>query len=310
MTESTVSKAVATQTEQRQTGPATLVRQYRGDFADVLPSHIKPDTFVRVAAGALKKGERDKRTGITKLEQAAVNNTAAFLSALLDAARLGLEPGTEQYYLTPCKNKNNGNREEILGIVGYQGYIELMYRAGAISSVVVEVVREHDKFNYSPGRMERPEHEIDWDAEDRGKLRLVYSYALMKDGSTSKVVVLNRAKIEQIKRSSQGAGSDYSPWKVHEEAMWMKSAVRQLAKWVPTSAEYITAQRRAELAAQDQPAALGAAGWIEQEPPGVVDGEVVDNEAYEEWAREQDTTETRLLPGDPDLTAHEGESPS
>lgn len=290
MSESPVSKAVAKKDEKKNAGPATLVRQYRGEFADVLPSHVKPDTFVRVAAGALKKGERDKRTGITKLEQAAANNTPAFLSALLDAARLGLEPGTEQYYLTPRRNKQNGNREEILGIVGYQGYIELMYRAGAISSVVVEVVREADTFTYSPGRMERPEHDINWDAEDRGKLRLVYAYAIMKDGSTSKVVVLNRAKIEEIKRSATAANSDYSPWQQHEEAMWMKSAVRQLAKWVPTSAEYITAQKRAELAAHDQPA-TDAARWIEPDPPGVIDGEVVDNDAYDEYVREIEARE-------------------
>lgn len=281
MTEQSITKAVAKQDEKKATGPATLVKQYRSDFADVLPSHIKPATFVRVAAGALKKGEKDQRTGITKLEQAAANNTGAFLSALLDAARLGLEPGTEQYYLTPRKNKNNGNREEILGIVGYQGLIELMYRAGAISSVVVEVVRENDRFAYSPGRMDRPEHEIDWDAEDRGKLRLVYAYATMKDGSVSKVVVLNRAKIAVLRRSAQGADGQYSPWQQHEEAMWMKSAVRQLAKWVPTSAEYITTQRRAELAAHETPVVthLDAAAWVEPDVDSdqVVEGEIVED---------------------------------
>jgi hypothetical protein len=88
-----------------------------------------------------------------------------FLAALLDAARLGLEPGTEQYYLTPRKVKG---RLEILGIVGYQGYIELMYRAGAVSSVVAEVVYSNDKFTVPAGPDERPVHEIDWDADDRG----------------------------------------------------------------------------------------------------------------------------------------------
>ncbi len=116
---------------------------------------------------------------------------------------------------------------------------------GAISSVVAECVYEHDTFRFRPGQDEIPTHEIDWDADDRGKLRLVYAFARMKDGATSKVIVLNRAAIQRIKATSQGADSQYSPWTTNEPAMWLKSAVRQLAKWVPTSAEYMREQLRA-----------------------------------------------------------------
>jgi recombination protein RecT len=235
MTE-TVTGAVA----KRDTGPGAMVQQYSQDFRAVLPSHIKPEQWVRLAQGALKKGK--KQGGRTELEIAAGNNPGVFLASLLDAARLGLEPGTEQYYLTPRKVKG---QYEILGIVGYQGLIELMYRAGAISSVVAEVVYSGDVFEYQPGVDERPRHQIDWDAEDRGQLRLVYAYAIMKDGATSKVIVMNRAAIQKIKASSQGADSQYSPWQTNEPAMWLKSAVRQLAKWVPTSAEFMREQLRA-----------------------------------------------------------------
>jgi hypothetical protein len=117
------------------------------DFATVLPTHVRPDTFVRVAQGALKRGK--KQGNRFELEIAAGNNPGAFMAALLDAARLGLEPGTEQFYLTPRKVKG---QLEILGIVGWQGYVELMYRAGAVSSVVAEVVHANDKFRFQPGR--------------------------------------------------------------------------------------------------------------------------------------------------------------
>lgn len=248
----TVSKAVAT----RDSGPGPMVKQYQQDFSDVLPSHIDPKQWVRLAQGALKKGKKVRGpdgASRTELEVAAMNNPGVFLASLLDAARLGLEPGTEQYYLTPRKVKG---QLEILGIVGYQGLIELMYRAGAISSVVAECVYSGDRFEYRPGIDERPVHEIDWDADDRGTLRLVYAYAVMKDGATSKVIVLNRAAITTIKAKSQGADSDYSPWRTNEPAMWLKSAVRQLAKWVPTSAEYIREQLRAhrDVAAETAPA--------------------------------------------------------
>lgn len=274
-----IAETATAQQEQRDSSPRAMVQQYSGSFAAVLPSHIKADTWVRIAQGALKKGKFDERAKRYELEIAAANNPGLFLAYLLDAARLGLEPGTEQYYLTPRKNKG---RLEILGIVGYQGIIELMYRAGAVSSVIAECVYAGDKFAYQPGRDEVPQHEIDWDADDRGQLRLVYAYARMINGATSKVVVLNRAEIDRIKRSSQGADSEYSPWRTSEAAMWLKSAVRQLRKWVPTSSEYITTQLRAQKAA-DEPAAaqpISVPGMAIPDIPGegddYIDGDVVD----------------------------------
>jgi recombination protein RecT len=166
-----------------------------------------------------------------------------------------------------------------LGIVGYQGYVELMYRAGAVSSVIAEVVYARDGFAYQPGRDEVPVHEIDWDADDRGALRLVYAYARMKDGATSKVIVLNKVAIARVKDKADGVDSEYSPWKTDEAAMWLKSAVRQLQKWVPTSAEYIREQLRAVRDVAAEPPTVAAT----QDPPNVntetgevLDGEIVD----------------------------------
>lgn len=287
----TTTAAVA----RRDTGPSAMVKRYRQDFSDVLPSHVRADTWVRLAQGALKKG-RKTDDGKTELEVAAANNPGVFLSSLLDAARLGLEPGTEQYYLTPRKVKG---RLEILGIVGYQGYIELMYRAGAISSVVAECVHENDAFRFRPGADEIPHHDIDWDSEDRGRLRLVYAFARMRDGATSKVVVLNRAAIAKIQKTAQGADTQYSPWQTHPESMWLKSAVRQLAKWVPTSSEYIREQLRAQrdvaaepgdtsMTAPTMPAAEpGDTGRLTTEDGQVIDAEVVDPDdgADDEYAQ-------------------------
>lgn len=236
---SQITNAVAV----RENGPGALVQQYQHDLAQVMPSHVKPETFVRLAVGALRRNK--------DLAQAAQNNPAALMGALMDAAQLGLTPGTEQFYLVPRKVKG---QLEVQGIRGYQGEIELIYRAGAVSSVIVEVVRAADQFAYSPGRDERPSHVIDWDVADRGELRLVYAYAVMKDGATSKVVVLNRHQVMQAKALSQGSDSQYSPWQKHEEAMWLKTAAHRLTKWVPTSAEYMREQLRAVRdVAQEQP---------------------------------------------------------
>lgn len=283
-----ITNAVA----KRDNTPAALVKEYTPDFATMLPSHVKPEQWARLAIGALRRDP--------KLAEAAANDTGQFMSELAKAARLGLEPGTEQFWLTVRKERGV---PKVLGIPGYQGLIELMYRAGAVASVVAEVVYAGDGFDYVPGRDERPVHSIDWDAEDRGPLRLAYAYAVMKDGATSKVVVLTKADITRIKKASMGSASEYSPWVTNTAAMWLKSAVRQLAKWVPTSAEYRKEQLRAAqevlaerehtaTASRIQDVPLGEGEYadpltgevLSDEPDDVHDAEVVDGPMFDQGA--------------------------
>ncbi|MGW4493836.1 recombinase RecT [Streptomyces sp. NPDC004376] len=277
MTENTVTSAVAV----RDNGPGAMVEQYREEYAALVPSHVNADQWVRLAVGAIR-GNKD-------LEQAAKTDIGVFLRELKTAARLGLEPGTEQFYLTPRKSKAHNGRKIIKGIVGYQGIIELIYRAGAVSSVVVETVRQRDTFRYVIGRDERPVHDVDWFGGDRGDLVGVYAYAVMKDGATSKVVILNQTQVMAAKAKSDGRNSEYSPWATNEEAMWLKTAARRLAKWVPTSAEFMREQLRAqaEVAVEQTQSAAFAPPLPSAEIPddgddaideGPIEGEFVNDE--------------------------------
>jgi recombination protein RecT len=264
-----------------------MVEQYKAEYAALVPSHVNADMWVRLAVGAIR-GNRD-------LEQAAQNDVGVFLRELKTAARLGLEPGTEQFYLTPRKSKAHRGQKIIKGIVGYQGIVELIYRAGAVSSVVVETVRANDTFRYVIGRDERPVHDVNWFSGERGDLVGVYAYAVMKDGATSKVVILNRQQVMDAKAKSDGRNSDFSPWNTNEEAMWLKTAARRLAKWVPTSAEYMREQMRAqaEVAAElpagfapplPQPSADLPDDGDDGEEDGPIEGEFVDEDhAPAQW---------------------------
>ncbi|MFC5802752.1 recombinase RecT [Streptomyces formicae] len=256
---SQISNALA----RHEQSPANIIEQYKPDLAVVAASHVKVDTFARLAVGALRQND--------KLAEAAQNNPASLMSALMTAARLGLEPGTEQFYLRPIKRRG---QPEVQGIVGYQGIVELIYNAGAASSVVVEVVRANDEFNYVPGLHERPVHKVDW-FNDRGDLVGAYAYAVMQGGATSKVVVLNRSHIARAKAKSDGADTEYSPWRTDEEAMWLKTAARRLGKWVPTSAE----RRAAVMERLDTPALPVGSPLGEVDPDeddGPLEGELVD----------------------------------
>lgn len=288
----TVTQAVA----QRDSSPGALIKQYSTSFASVLPTHIKADTWVRLAQGALKKGKRvdNNPKNPFELEVAAANNPGVFLAALLDAARQGLEPGTEQYYLTPRKV---GGRLEILGIVGYQGYIELMYRSGAVTSVVVEVVRENDDYEFTPGSIDHeqpprwigpqeiPYHRKSKFAREavRGPLIGVYAYARLVTGAVSKVVELNRDDIDRIKAVNPLSDRDYSPWVKWEKEMWLKSGARQLRKWVPTSAEFRMDLARAAAEVRKVVAEPGAPAGIEAPQGDVLEGELLDEPEAGDW---------------------------
>ena len=210
-------------------GPGELVRQYSNDFAMVLPSHIKAETWVRLAQGIFR---RDKN-----LARVASQNPGSVMQALLECARLGHEPGTDAFYLVPMGG-------EVEGWEGYKGLIQRMYRAGKVVSVKAEIVRANDSFEFDPG-MDYPIHKPDYFSDDRGDVKGAYAYARLVDGSYSRVVVMNKTELDKVRRESRGSDKPTSPWVKWYDAMVLKTVVKRLEPWVTTSTEWITDQLRA-----------------------------------------------------------------
>lgn len=234
-----------------------IVDKFSGSLAGLLPTHLRDDGGQQWIASV-------KAVLATKPEIriAAENDPNALMAALIQAATKGLVPGTKEFHLVPFAPRRDAPRV-IQGIEGYQGIIERIYRAGAVSSVIVEVVKKNDKFSYAPGRDERPQHEVDWFGP-RGDLIGAYAYALMVDGATSKVVIVGPDEIERAKAKSASAGSKYSPWNTDPDAMWMKTAARRLENWVPTSSEYRRQKLRdAQAVLAEQSHAAGLADAIQ-----------------------------------------------
>jgi len=191
MSEQTVAGAVATR---KQSPAEVIVHQYQTRFGTVLPSHIEVGQFVGLAMGALYRDQ--------KLMEAANNSLPAFMNALMRCAALGHQPGSDEFYLIPRRNKRNRGLMEVQGIEGYRGILERMYRSGAVSSVVVREVCVSDRFRYVEGVMDVPSH--NWSGADtdnvdatggdffgpkgsrnRGEMVGVYAYARLATGSVS-----------------------------------------------------------------------------------------------------------------------------
>lgn len=263
MTTTTVSSAVAT----REAGIVSVMWGRKTHFAAILPDHIDVKGFLGTAAAALYASPQ--------LMQAAEQSPDSLITALMRCAALGHQPGTDEFYLTP--RKVNG-RPSVLGIEGYRGIVERMYRSGAVASVVVREVCERDTFSYVEGVDDKPQHAVAWFSGDRGQMIGVYAYAVLTTGAVSRIVILNRDDVHAARDAGGYKPDDkYSPWnrldagQNHPEftgrSMWWKTAARRLEPWVPTSAEFRREQLRA---------AVQAAGPAAQPPEAVVDAEIVD----------------------------------
>ena len=208
------------------TFPAML-EAYKGEIARALPRHMNPDRLARIALTEFRKTPR-----------LAECDPKSVFAAIIIASQLGLEPGLlGQAYLVPFKS-------ECQLIPGYQGLIDLVRRTGKVKRIEAHVVRDGDKFTYKTGLVTILDHEPNLDTEP-GAMRLGYAVAEFSDGGFH-VEVMTRYQIEAIRDNSQGYKSAIQykkdhPWISNAEEMWRKTLIRRICKYLPKSAELMTA---------------------------------------------------------------------
>lgn len=153
----------------------------------------------------------------------------SFIGAVIQAAQLGLEPGSGlgHAYLVPFRNKRLGITECTF-IPGYRGLIDLARRSGQIESISARLVHEKDQFSYAYGDDERISH-VPSEEKDPGRITHVYAIARLKGGGIQREI-LTRAQIDAVAK-------DTGPWKDHFDEMARKTAVRRIVKYLPMSPE-------------------------------------------------------------------------
>jgi recombination protein RecT len=193
--------------------------QFRQAVAKVLPKHLTPDRFVRVAIMAM--------TRTPKLAQC---EPASFFQALMSLSQYGLEPDGRRAHLIPFQN-NKRNYVECQLIIDYKGLAELVLRSGIVSNIHADVVCENDEFDYDCGEILH--HKINFRSE-RGAVYAVYALCRFKDGS-EKCDVMSKADVERTRNRSR-AGNN-GPWVTDWNEMAKKTVFRRLSKWLPLSPE-------------------------------------------------------------------------
>jgi recombination protein RecT len=268
---------------------AEVVRSSARDIERLLPEHIATATFLSAVGAALHKS--------AKLMEGAISDPDALLIALRESAMLGHIPGTDNYWLTPRKSRG---RPSVLGIEGYQGIVERMFRGGGVLSVHAEIVRDGDTFVPYQGANGRPLHEFGGKRgafstrSERGEVIGVYGYAMLPGGFPSQLILLSIEDLMEIKAANPFSDNEDSPWRKWPMRMYLKSALRRLEPYVPMSAGYRTTaiQAQAFVAAQ---APHAVAARMEDEAAAEAAAEVVEGsvEARQDHDREESSAPDR-----------------
>lgn len=188
-------------------------------IAAALPRHLDAKRMSRVFLTSLRTTKN--------LDQCTL---PSFLGSVLQLAQLGLDPssGLQEAFLIP---RSMNGVMTCTTIIGFQGMLEIAYRSGKVSNVYAEIVHTGDSFEYELGLHPDVRHVPDGDED--GALTHVYAVAELKDGRKAFRVLTAKQVMKRAASSKASTG----PWKTHPEAMWKKTAVRALFKYLPKSAE-------------------------------------------------------------------------
>ena len=201
---------------------AQWMERQKGEIARALGSKIDADRFATFALTAIRQTPELQRC-----------TPDSMLAALMLSAQIGLEPGPFGYiYLNPRNRKlpNGDWIKEVQFSIGYKGLVALAQRSPQIRKVQGHTVYANDVFDVEYGLNENLIHKPNL-TSDRGEVVGSYAVAEWVNGARS-FVYLTLADINK-RRAAAGKGGESGPWKTHFEQMARKSAVRDLAAFLP-----------------------------------------------------------------------------
>ena len=203
---------------------ADLIKAMEPQIKKALPEVLTPERFTRMALSALNT--TPKLNECTQI---------SFLSALMNAAQLGLEPNTPlgQAYLIPY---NNHGVLECSFQIGYKGLLDLAYRNPQTQIIQAEEVFENDFFEYELGLNPKLVHKPS--LTNRGELKCFYGVFKLTNGGFGFKVMSKEDIDAHAKEYSKTFDSAYSPWTGNYCGMAKKTVLKQALKYAPLKTEF------------------------------------------------------------------------
>lgn len=214
--------SIVQQTENYLRSPLT-----QEEFAKALNRQMDPDQFARIMLSTYRTASAFARKA----------SPMSWLVAAMECAQRGLRPdvASAEFYFVPRYSKHT-KQIEISGQVGYQGLIQLGYRGGA-ASIKARCVFTGDDFDEvytmeGESIQHRPARQLH---RAKGDICLAYAIATLDNGQRIYVAV-DQDRIDKAMAMSGDPRKPDEPsevWIKHPEKMWMKTAVRDLWRFIP-----------------------------------------------------------------------------
>lgn len=266
------------------------VRKMEPEFAKALPKHIPSERFTRNAVTVINSNPELLDDNVDR---------RSLQASVMKAAQDGLVLDNREAALVTFKTKNS-NLMQVQYIPMVAGILKKMRNTGEISTISTGLVYDEEfkqgRFEYTKGDNEFLRHEPILFGE-KGDLVGVYAVVTLKDGSKIREF-MDMKQIDKVKQSSRGGNSAYSPWAKWFEEMCVKSVLRKISKLCP-----MTSDLDKVFANEDNSEDYSGAGdegktpavktkavdivkkkrtsptkSMQEEPPVVVDAEVIDAE--------------------------------
>ena len=218
-----------------------FIKEMGPEIARAVPKHVSPDRITRIALTAFRTNP--------KLLECERNS---LLAGIMTGAQLGLELNTPlgHAYLIPRKRKFKVGNEwksvmEAQFQLGYQGIIDLAYRAGTYTDLYVEEVYANDTFGYRLGLHRDLDH-TPCENEDRGELTHIYAVYHTKNGgfdfqvwSVGKILAHAKKYSDLWNKADQSwVGGEKCAWVANFVGMGKKTVLKALLKFAPKSIEF------------------------------------------------------------------------
>jgi len=198
-----------------------FIDQRKSELENALPKHVPPERFIRVVTTALS----------TNPDLLACTRQSLWNSCMR-AAQDGLLPDGRDGAIVPYKDVATW-----MPMIG--GLLKRFRNSGQFKSIISNVVRQGDKFEYWID--EHGWHIKHYPTDDEGAIVKVYAVASMIDGGQM-VRVMSTADIEKRRKASKVPNGPM--WRDWWEEAAQKTVLRNLAKHLPMSSDLDDLVRR------------------------------------------------------------------
>ena len=209
------------------------VQKMEPQFRRALPSHIAPERFIRAA-----------ETAIMNTPDLRAADQQSLMGALMQCAETGLMPNGRDGAIVTFNAKIRGRdgqpdrwvkKAQFIPMIG--GILRLMRNTGEIATIIAEVVKDNDDFDYQLGDSPFIKHKPA--LKDRGETIAAYAVIETKDGAKYRDVMSKDEieKVMSISRARDKAGNPTGPWRDWPDEMAKKTVLRRLAKKAPLSTD-------------------------------------------------------------------------